>query len=247
MPQIDHLIVLVKDLEATAADYAALGFTIQERADTSHGNTAFRFISFEDGSYILLTTYTTEEAARTHRLAQIFAEGEGFVDYSFTVTDVDAAAAAAKAKGGIMGPIHDVQNLVKSGETWSLKLLVSGRGAGGDDALPFLVQDTQGRSARIPASVPHANGALGLKSLTIGSEKPAETAALLAALVGVENDALTLDMGSYKLEVVANAADLAGRRNGGGLASISLRVAPGTPAKVLDLALTHGAIITLEA
>ena len=51
----DHFVLLVDDLDAAARDFAALGFTVLDRADTSHGTTIFKFVSFADGAYILLT------------------------------------------------------------------------------------------------------------------------------------------------------------------------------------------------
>lgn len=252
LPHVDHIILLVHDLEKTRADLTGLGFVVQERADTKHGGTAFLFISFEDGSYILLTSFTKPEAAASHRLGPVLAEGEGWADYSFVVDNLDAAIARARAAGVTLGDVHDVNNVVQSGETWGLRLLVAGRGAEGDDALPFFVQDVSGRDIRIPKAVSHPNGALGVSALMIGAPDPAATAKGLAALLGAPTPAMNdgayeLTAGPCRLRIIANRDDLPGRRSGGGLVDASIRTATGGKAGALDLTLAHGARMTLEA
>ena len=76
----DHFIVLVSDINQATHDYRVLGFTVQERADkVSHG-VLYRFIVFEDSSYILLTAFTDPAVQARHRLAPILQEGEGWAD-----------------------------------------------------------------------------------------------------------------------------------------------------------------------
>jgi catechol 2,3-dioxygenase-like lactoylglutathione lyase family enzyme len=244
-PHLDHILILVEDLDKTCADMAALGFTVQERADTQHSGTAFRFVSFQDGSYILLTSFTDPKVAASHRLAPVLKEGEGWADYSFVVDDLEASISRAKAAGVTLGKVADVRNVVKSGEQWGLRLLVAGRGAQGDDALPFVVEDTVGRDIRIPSFKPHANGVTHVTSISIGSPDPARTAVSLRALLGIEKgaDDHSFKAGALSVNVVANAPGLAGRRNMGGLVAAQMKSSE--QAGLLDLKLTHGAHITL--
>ena len=251
-PQVDHIVHLVNDLDKACADFASLGFTVQERADTKHGGTSFRFVCFADGSYILLTAYASKEAAASHRLGNILAEGEGIADYSFVVPDLEAAIARGRAAGATLGKINDVNNVVQSGAQWGLRLLVSGRGSGGDEALPFLVQDVAGRDIRIPPAVPHANGATGIAALTVGAADPVATAKILGALldaaVGPGDDgAQVMQAGPTRVQIVPNSEGLPGRRAAGGLASIRIHTSKQQGAGPLDLALAHGGQITLLA
>src|SRR5690606_30298033 len=134
----DHFVLLVNDLDTASRDFAALGFTVLERADTSHGSTAFRFVSFAAGSYILLTAFRSPEGQASHRLGPVLDAGEGWADWSFVGPDATAAAASLSKNGfANKGPVP-VSNVLAGGERWALDLLMTGRGSGGDFALPFL-------------------------------------------------------------------------------------------------------------
>lgn len=239
----DHLVLLVDDLDAAARDFAALGFTVLRRADSnpSHGSTVFRFVSFADGSYILLTAFTSPAAREGHRLGPVMDAGEGWADYSFVVPDAAAAGRALAAAGhATRGPVP-VSNVLVTGERWALDLLMCGRGAGGDNALPFLVSDVEGRAHRIPAAVPHANGATGIASVTVASADLRRVADTLVAIGGVEEAGLRIRFGQGVVRVLA-LADAPAARPGGGIVGVTLA---GPDGGALDLRLTHGAPIAL--
>lgn len=184
LPAVDHIVLHVNDLDVAAVQLADFGLTVVKRDDAEEkpGST-FRFISFADGSYILLNALSPE--ARTkHRLGPILAEREGFGDWSITVADLDAAKARGSDAGLLFGPESEVRNVLLNGVPWALRLLVSGRGnAGSDPALPFLVQDLHGRAARIPSPSNHACGATGIIGLTIAATSPQGSAAALSLLL----------------------------------------------------------------
>lgn len=239
----DHLVLLVDDLDAAARDFAALGFTVQERADSnpSHGSTVFRFVSLADGSYILLTAFASDAARAGHRLGPVMDAGGGWADYSFSVADAGAAGAALTAAGhATKGPVP-VSNVLVSGDRWALDLVMCGRGAGGDDAAPFLVSDVAGRGHRIPAPVPHANGATGIAAVTVASADPRQLADLLVAVGGQEEPGLRIRFGAARVEILA-LADAPGAPAGGGMVGVTLFADRDA---ALDPALSHGAPIAL--
>lgn len=253
--RFDHVVLLVHDLERAAADFAALGFSILERADlnASHGSTVFRFVSLGDGSYILLTAFTGPDAMAKHRLGTCLAAGEGHADWSFTVPDASALGQRLKDAGfPANGPVV-VSNVVEGGHKWSLDLLMLGRGADGDVALPFVVSDNEGRNHRIPGPSEHANGAtamLGIRLSTHAVERVVETLVALGGKdAGLSPDVAggrRLDFGETWVDVAPGG--VAGGRPGGGivevvLASTDPQLPPG--GRVLDMALAHGAPIRL--
>jgi catechol 2,3-dioxygenase-like lactoylglutathione lyase family enzyme len=247
---LDHLIVLVNDMDKAVADYTALGFTIQNREDSQHGSAVNRFICLDDGSYILLTAFPDPEVLEKQRLGALLAAGEGWGDYSFVVSSVDEHAQKMAVFGAkTLGPI-DVGNTLVDGARWGLKLLLAGRGAGGDDALPFLVEDVNGREFRIPAPVPHSNGAKGVARLIISSPKARETAKVMAELLGSTfgssifrgRDAFELD-GPCRVTVFEDASHPPIGRIGGGLFAVELT--GDDAAKFMDLGKTHGADIAI--
>lgn len=236
----DHLVLLVHDLNAAARDFAALGFTVQERADTEHGKTHFRFVCFDDGSYILLTAFTSAEGQATHRLGEVLAAGEGWADWSFTVPSAQDAADALKAEGlPVRGPVP-VSNVIADGSRWALELTLTGRGAEGDVSLPFVVSDVEGRPARIPAPVPHANGATGIAGLSISTAGPAAVGRTLKALGGRETAPGRFDFGRVWVEVLPASTPLG--RAGGGMVKAVLS---GGAVREFDTALTHGAPLAM--
>ncbi len=234
----DHFVLLVDDLDIAARDFQALGFTVLDRADTSHGSTVFKFVSFADGAYILLTAFTSAEGRKGHRLGPVMDAGEGWADYSFVVPDAAAAGAALTARGfATRGPVP-VSNVLADGARWGLDLLMTGRGAGGDPALPFLVSDVEGRGHRIPGPSTHANGASGIASATVAAADPRAVANALIAMGGRETPGgpgIRVGFGAVHVDV--QGLDAPGSRPGGGLSAVMLRggVAP------LDPALIHGA------
>lgn len=236
----DHLIVLVHDLEAAARDYQALGFTVLERHDTEHGKTRFRFVSFDDGSYILLTSFASAADQASHRLGEVLTAGEGWADWSFVVPSANATAAALSGFPQ-SGPVS-VSNVIADGRKWALDLLMFGRGAGGDVSLPFVISDVEGRPARIPAPLPHANGATGIVGLKLSSADPATVGRTLVALGGTEVSPNRYDFGATWVEVLP--LDTAGGRLGGGMVEAVLS---GSTAQSLDLGLAHGAPLRIEA
>lgn len=180
----DHLIILVRDLDAAVRDYEQLGFTVDERSDAVEGAMANRFICFADGSYLLLSAFHDLETAGSHRLAPLLAEREGWADYSYVVDNVGAAAERLRDAGlPARGPIR-VANALTSGETWALDLLMAGIGAGGEEALPFLVQDVEGRNHRIPQATRHRNGATGVAGVRLRASSIASVLGALTILLG---------------------------------------------------------------
>lgn len=253
--RFDHVVLLVRDLEKAAADFTALGFTILERADlnASHGATMFRFVSLADGSYILLTAFSGPEAMARHRLGPCLAAGEGHADWSFTVPDAAALGEALKTAGfPVTGPVV-VSNVVEGGHAWGLDLLMLGRGAGGDVALPFVVSDNEGRGHRIPGPSEHGNGATAMLGIRLSSDAVDQVMRTLVAMGGRDAGMSPDNKGDRRADFGATWIDVApatvpGGRPGGGIVEVVLASTDAQlPAggRVLDAALAHGAPIRL--
>ncbi|MCR5856436.1 VOC family protein [Mesorhizobium sp. J428] len=253
--QFDHVVLLVNDLEKAARDFATLGFTILQRADinASHGSTMFRFVSLADGSYILLTAFTGPEAMARHRLGPVLEAGEGHADWSFAVADASALGAAMRAAGKPVGGPVVVSNVVEGGHRWGLDLLMLGRGAGGDVALPFVVSDNEGRNHRVPGPSIHANGASAMAGIRLSSVDGDTVVKTLAAIGGKDAGMSPANAGDRRVDfgpvwIDVAPENVAGSRAGGGIVEVVLTSTDaGLPAggRVLDLALAHGAPIRL--
>lgn len=223
-PALDHVVLLVRDLEGASQAFARAGFTVQRRADVSDKpGPGFRFVSFDDGSYLLLNAFSDEAMAR-HRLGPLLREREGPGDWSVAVADMDGAIANAGAAGVVLGAENSVTNVLATGEAWGLRLLLVGRGSGGDDALPFLVQDVRGRAARIPAPRAHANGATGIARLDVASADPAGSARRVAGLIGLPApDGPALAIGGATVRFVPTDPAATATARDGGPVAVALR------------------------
>ena len=251
--RFDHLVLLVRDLDKAAADFEKLGFVVLERNDASHGSTRFRFVSFNDGAYILLTAFSSDAAMAAHRLGPALAAGEGWADYSFLVDDVGAVGQMLKTAGmPVAGPV-EVANTVVGGHRWALDLLMTGRGAEGDVALPFLVSNRQGARHRIPGPSAHANGASGIAGVKVASTEPAGVVDGLLAMggsrmVGGAADRHGVRVGVSNGWVDVIAGDASPSRPEGGLFEVHLSCdRPDLPpeGEALDIDLMHGAAARL--
>ncbi|SFU21188.1 VOC family protein [Mesorhizobium sp. YR577] len=248
----DHLIILVHDLEAAVRDYEALGFTVQQREDSVEGSMLNRFICFADGSYLLLSTFAEPAKAAAHRVGRYLASGEGWADYSFVVDDVEAVHGRLASAGlPTRGPVK-VANTLATGEAWSLDLLMAGVGADGDDALPFIVEDKQGRSHRIPAARAHSNGATGIAGIRLAVASSPSIVKALEIMAGhalkttsvtvAKKAATRVAFGCGWLDIVENL-DL--NRGMGGMFEVVLTT---NAADIrLDPSLMHGAAMSFAA
>ncbi|MBS7699757.1 MULTISPECIES: VOC family protein [unclassified Chelatococcus] len=244
----DHLIVLVQDLDTAARDFERLGFTVAERHDAIAGSMRNRFICLADGSYLLLSAFADPGAAEKHRLGPLLQRGEGWADYSLVVEGIEEITARLQSLHvPTRGPVQ-VSNSVASGDRWSLDLLMTGIGAGGDDALPFIIEDRGGRAHRIPAVTQHRNGAVGIAGIRVATSSVAPVIATLRGILGETislsetevhgRPATRIGFGAGWIDVLE---DLSVNKGSPGLFEAVIVTTMPQPER--DPALTHGATI----
>lgn len=104
---LDHVIVLVRDLEAAAAAWGRLGFrTTPEALHSSAMGTANATIVFEDGTYVELLTVRDETPLSAGFVAHL-REREGPFGIAFKTDDARAAADLFDAAGAAWGGAVD--------------------------------------------------------------------------------------------------------------------------------------------
>lgn len=160
---LDHVVIAVSDLDKAIADYRALGFTVtpggRHPGRTSHN----ALVVFEDGAYIELIAWTAPNDAERWNVMHR-RHGDGFMDFALIPDDLPRATAEAKARGlRLNGPIDGGRVRPDGVELkWQ-----TARQETFD--LPFLCADVTPRALRVPEGDVrrHANGAVGIPSLTI--------------------------------------------------------------------------------
>ncbi|MBW8728388.1 MAG: VOC family protein [Inquilinus limosus] len=236
---LDHIVIAVRDLERTVADYQALGFTVVPGGEHTHGASHNALIVFADGAYIELIAFRRPNPEfRWWRVLD--QAGDGLVDFALLPGDIVADVAAAKARGLALEGPTDGGRLRPDGERLEWR---TARAATSD--LPFLCGDITPRRLRVPEGDVrrHANGALGVAGIEIAVETTEVSAWRYAALLGTAVDpgapiALGHDQSVTLLGPDRAAAALAAR--GEGPVSLTLRVAPGSAIDDLDPARTGG-------
>jgi len=168
----DHAIYLVSrpdGLDAAARRFEELGFTVTDRDDEGKASaaTAQKLVCLDDGSYIEILAIREPEARSRHRFAPFLEHGDGWADTSVHTNDLAGVQGRlAAASLPFSGP-HTHARALRSGEPWGVSLVLPGIGAG-HPALPFVIEDTEGRDLRIPRhATRHANGVTGTAGVSV--------------------------------------------------------------------------------
>jgi catechol 2,3-dioxygenase-like lactoylglutathione lyase family enzyme len=247
---IDHIVILVSDLDQARADYTQLGFTVVVGGEHTGGATHNCLVAFADGAYLELIAFKRPEPG--HRWWDQVATGGGLVDYALWPSAIAEDIAAAQARGlAYEGPLAGGR-LRPDGQRveWQNGLPPS-------PDLPFMCFDLTPRSLRVPhgSDAQHANGAVGVANLTVAVSDLEAAIANYRALLGTEpvlstdptqDSQAVFSLGSQTITLASPATDLSPLRQqlgsrGDGLYALDFRAAPGAQPPVLDEALTHGA------
>jgi catechol 2,3-dioxygenase-like lactoylglutathione lyase family enzyme len=259
---LDHLVILVGDLEQAIADYTDLGFTVQRGGTHADGNTHNALVGFADGSYLELIAFT-REAPRHRWGAHGVAGRQGFVDFALWPQDAAATIAATRARGvAYEGPVAggrirpDGLHL-----EWQIGIAPS-------RDLPFLCGDVTPREWRVREGDVrfHANGVRGVAEIAVAVRDLNASLARYRALLGIQAEVETypgvgslrarLQLGPTSLMLVAPVAHgderdgsalhehLASR--GEGLLGAVLQTNASITPQLLPLASTHDARLEIH-
>jgi len=182
---IDHLVVVVRDLDQAAADYARLGFKVVPGGRHPVGSHNV-LISFADGSYIEIIAFYRE--AMAHRWWNPLDKGERFVDFCMQTDDLEGDTSKLRAAGvAINDPVPWSRTRPDGYELKWLLSLATGVHRG---VAPFLIQDVTPREERVPPPLTHANGVLGIDTVTVAVGELSQVDHWYSAVLGVKGDAI---------------------------------------------------------
>lgn len=250
--RVDHLVILVDDLERALADYRSLGFFVAVGGEHADGKTHNALISFADGAYLELIAFKAE--APEHAWWRHKAVGEGLIDYALLPGDTAADVAAARERGLEMdGPYPGGRNRP---DGVRLEWLTA-RPA--DPELPFFCGDVTPRELRVPGpdTWDHDNGVRGLSRVSVAVRDLDAGAEHYAALLGgrplVELGRRLFKLGDTYIALRSpgphepESAAIAERidRRGEGIFSFTLH-SESHAVELCDLKLAHGARITID-
>lgn len=175
---LDHLVVLVRDLESAAAAWQALGFTVSPRGEHSAQlKTANHTIMFAGDDYIELLA-VLGEAPNNGRWRRTLAKREGLAGAALRLTD---AVAAARQMGGLA--VRDFGRPVTFADGAMSEARFSVFDID-DDAAPdlrlFACQHHTPQAVWVPTLLAHDNGAQGIMRAEIIAADPGAVAGGLA-------------------------------------------------------------------
>lgn len=182
----DHVVVAVHDLDAAAAAWRALGFTISPRGTHSAhmGSANYTMMFGEDYMEILGVLTPTEHNAP---LREWLAEREGLERVAFTALDAAAGVAELRARGiAALGPIAfsrpvEMPDGSLSEARFNVMRWPPGLRPGG--LRIFACQHLTRETVWIPELQQHANGATRILRVEMICADPARSAAEMAALL----------------------------------------------------------------
>jgi len=182
---IDHVFLLVEDLDQAAAAYRRLGFTLSPKGlhSAAKGTANYTIMFPED--YMELLGIVTPTEANAARRAALARDGEGLQAVACRIADADAAKTALDALGIATETVGHFERPVP--------LPSGGTAPAAFATLPFAVrelpfgtvfmcQHKTRETVWLPELLSHPNGACGLAEILACTADPAGSAVKLARL-----------------------------------------------------------------
>jgi len=242
---LDHLVILVRDLDRAVRDYERLGFAVTPGGEHADGLTRNALIPFEDGSYLELVAFVDPEDIRDNVWGwRRFLSSGGLIDYCATSDDLREEVRGLEERDlDVDGPTDGGRRLPDGREIrWRIaRIRQEGR------LLPFLIEDLTPRELRVPGgpSAEHPNGAVGIALLEVATPDAEGDARAFASLTGAPS--LRLGPCALSLLTPEQEDEARGRLDASGPGPLAVGLATDVPgrAEELDRRLSHGVRIRL--
>lgn len=205
---LDHLVVAVRDLDAAAAEWAALGFTLSPRGlHSAHMGSGNHTMMFGEDYLELLGVVTPQP--HNEALRNFLAGREGLERAAFTTNDAQTGADALRARGlDANGPVHFGRPVpLPDGTMTEARFSVFHwpRHEAPGGLRIFACQHHTRDAVWVPALQTHANGVTRIKRALVATADPARAAAQLAALT---DSTVREEAGIHLVATGPNRADI---------------------------------------
>jgi hypothetical protein len=251
---IDHLVVVVPDLDGAIRNYTGLGFTVTPGGKHPIGSHN-ALIPFADGSYIELIAFTAR--ASPHPWNLLLRKGGGLIDFCVQTNDLSDTLASFGRAGVEMSEPFPLSRERPDGYTLRWTLSIPQPPWPG--IVPFLIQDETPRKERVPQNTSHPNGAIGIGNLTLAVTDRVELRRVYEAILQQTGQPFTsreLDAIGFTFRIGKQSCTLASPKGSGGSMAKWLNHrgpspysaainAPASPAQFLDVEKSMNARLSL--
>jgi catechol 2,3-dioxygenase-like lactoylglutathione lyase family enzyme len=248
---IDHVVIVVDELEAAIASYSRAGFTVVRGGKHPIG-THNALIAFADGSYFELIAFLKPNTGHPWQTA--LDKGGGIIDFCMRTDDLAADVESMRRAGAKIGDPSPLTRDRPDGYHLSWMLAIPEPPFNGQ--VPFLIKDDTPRDERVPRERSHRNGATGIRTLAIAVNDPGLTSRYYARALGrpgapvnradLEGAGVVFTIGPNELQLLASKTEngrLAQWIRARGQSPFEVVLAHAGTATALDPALLHGARI----
>lgn len=223
LSRLDHVVIAVKNLDAAAATYRKLGFTLTPRGLHEGKGTGNHCIMFPN-TYVELLGIVDETGAKGRLADRVNARGEGGIAIAYGADDADqtytalcAAGIEAEAPNDLSRPLDldGKRDMVRFRNIMLPKLALP-------ETMQFVCTHLTPELTRARREWQlHPNGATGIAQVLIAQDDPAKARAELAA-AKLDNTALVVDTRAA-IEQSVGAAALANAPQTG-IVGLTIRV-----------------------
>lgn len=202
---IDHLMILVSDLETAITNYKQLGFTVAPGGKHPTG-THNALIAFADGAYVeLLAFYQPNPESKLWAKLE---QGGGLVDFCMQTDNLLSEIAVFRDAGIGMTDPMPLSRVRPDG--YQLSWVLSSHPGRYRGVIPFLIEDETPREERVPKETKHENQVTGIGTLTIAVDDITTIRRWYAAAlqdVGQEIERLDLDAAGVRFTIGPHSFD----------------------------------------
>jgi 4-hydroxyphenylpyruvate dioxygenase-like putative hemolysin len=161
---IDHAVIAVRELDAAAADFRALGFTLTPRGQHSIGSQNHCIMLAS--TYIELLAAPVEHPWLEHYRHFLGEQGDGLAAVALSTDDADAAYAGLRERGVAAKPPMELSRPVEGGVARFRLVQIEGTPS------VFICQHLTRELVWCREWQTHANGASELLSAALASKQP---------------------------------------------------------------------------
>jgi len=209
---IDHVAIVVDELESAVASYSRAGFTVVRGGKHPIG-THNALIAFADGGYLELIAFLKPNTG--HLWQSALEKGRGIVDFCLATDDLAADVDSMRRAGAKIGAPYPLTRDRPDGYHLSWVLATPESPFNGQ--VPFLIKDDTPRDERVPRERSHCNGASGIRTLTIAVDDPGVTSRYYARVLGrpgapahrpdLEATGVSFTIGPNELQLLASKSE----------------------------------------